>query len=143
MDPSSLNGLDHSASLTGPCGADHTMDPSPPTHLTPPTVSADLNGADQSMHHNTSSHLPGTSSYINLALEDVNGGLKTCVGNHMKKVLECDDDLIAFDELRFTIKEARKRRSNIQRNIIAKYNKLAAMLGTRVLRKQSQFDRGN
>ncbi len=63
MDPSSLNGLGHSAGLTGPCCADHTMDSSPTSHLTPPTVSADLN---ESMHHNTSSHLPGKPVILTL-----------------------------------------------------------------------------
>lgn len=45
----------------------------------------------------TSSH----SSFINLNLENHPEGLKTLLGNSIKKLMGCDDELVKFDALRF------------------------------------------
>ena len=43
---------------------------------------------------------------INLNPKELSEGLKTKVGNHIKRLLGSDDDLVKFDDLRFKLKEA-------------------------------------
>ena len=60
------------------------------------------------------SSIQNNSSCINLNLEEHNEGLKTTVGNCIKRLLGCGDDLVRFDDLRFKLKEA-KRTGNLHR----------------------------
>ena len=56
------------------------------------------------------SHL--VSGYLHLAPEGSDEGLKTSIGNIIKKVLGSDEELITFDEVRFRLKEAKKMKKN-------------------------------
>ena len=54
--------------------------------------------------------------------------------------MECDDELISFDDLRFNIKEAKSNKMGMKSNVTLRYKKLAASLGKKVLIKQAQLD---
>ena len=107
-----------------------TGDPSPLPIL--PVADQDTTGSDS----------PLVLSYLHFALEEHDGGLKTSLGNSMEKLLRFDTDLADFDELRFTIKESRKRkkRGNMTEQI-AKYQILAARLGAEIKSKQSELNK--
>ena len=157
----------HSANLSGQLLCpDHTMEHIPAatpslhgtdhTMHTPPSVLTPGHSVDFSRHsppgtsagtNQFSSHVPSADhnmdedvihSYINITLTDIGGGLKTSLGNCMKKILECDDELTSFDELRYYIKNSNV---SVQSHLIKKYKAMAASLGRKVLRKQSEYDK--
>ena len=45
---------------------------------------------------------------INFNLEQCNEGLKTSIGNNIKRLVGIDADLVRFDDLQFTLKAAKK-----------------------------------
>ena len=93
-------------------------------------------GSASSTH--TSGGVAG-NSYIHLALEDVRGGLKTSMGNYMKRILGCDQDLVTFDQLRFSLKEDKKKTHN--KAMVSRYNQLCCSLRARVLSQKSELDK--
>ena len=76
------------------------------------------------------------SSYIHITIEEIDGGMKTSLCNNVKKIMECDEDLTTFDEIRFKIKEASKVRKKPSNVMISRYQKLAASLGSKVVAKE-------
>ena len=96
----------------------HQETPVTPTSEVPVTL-ADVQstenegGADSSSveHQESEASVVNTgpnSSCMNLNLEECNEGLKSTVGNYIKRLLGCDDDLVKFDDLRFRLKEAKQ-----------------------------------
>ena len=75
--------------------------------------------------------------------DDHNSELKTTLAASIWKVLKGDDHIIReFDELRSTLKEAKKnksRKNNLKEKVV-RYNTLAAKLSLQVLARRTQLD---
>ena len=84
------------------------------------------------VHEDTAPHMPERSSCINLSLEEHQEGLKTTLGNHIKRLLGLDDDLVKYDDLRFKLKAATKAGNGVHMTTsISEYNKLGAKFKTK------------
>ena len=76
------------------------------------------------VHEDTAPHMPDRSSCINFSLEENQEGLKTTLGNHIKRLLGLDDDLVKYDDLRLAA-------TNMTTSI-SEYNKLGAKFKTKI-----------
>ena len=77
--------------------------------------------------------MPEWSSCINFSLEENQEGLKTTLGNHIKRLLGLDDDLVKYDDLRFKLKAATKAGNGVHMTTsISEYNKLGAKFKTKI-----------
>ncbi len=87
---------------------------------------------EQSCTANTAHDLDDLCT-INLNSDENHQGLKTSVGNSIKRLLRLDDDLIKFDDLRFRLKAARKAGNHVHmKTSISEYNKLVAKFKTKI-----------
>ena len=93
-----------------------------------------------SLNESSTASVPIQSSYIDLNLEKHTEGLKTSLGNCLKKFFGADDDLTLFDELRFNIMKTKKtRKLSSKAPSISRYSQLSAKLSTQVLARQSEL----
>ena len=77
--------------------------------------------------------MPERSSCINFSLEENQEGLKTTLGNHIKRLLGLDDDLVKYDDLCFKLKAATKAGNGVHMTTsISEYNKLGAKFKTKI-----------
>ena len=73
------------------------------------------------------------SSCINLNPQEHQEGLKTSVGNSIKRLLGSDEDLVKFDDPRFKLKEANKAGNHPHmKSSISEYQKLAAKFTAKI-----------
>ena len=79
------------------------------------------------------------SAHIHAVLEKHNEGMKTSLGNSIKKLVH-DKRLEEFDDLRFNIKMAKKNKKQYS-DLISRYNLLSAQLGTKILTTQSKLNK--
>lgn len=110
---------------------------SSPAQKTPSTDPSAVNSCTSTSHLAHSSDR--CSSFINLHLEEHQGGLKTTLGNSINRLLGCDDDLSKFDALRFQLKAAKKAGSQGSHIALSSYNELAKKIGTKVRSTQQRL----
>ena len=81
------------------------------------------------------------TSHINLGLEACDEGLKTSVGNIVKHLIGCDDDVLEFDSLRFKLKTVKQagRRPNKER--VLKYKQLSDKMKRRMSSFKAQREK--
>ena len=93
---------------------------------------------DEGTENSTAYTVPSTNYLMNVNLEEHNEGLKTSAGNAIKRLLGCDDDLVKFDGLLFTLKIAKRAGNHIHMpDSISEYNKLVRKMKTKVKLVQS------
>ena len=105
-----------------------------------PSEESDNSNADTAplMAEMSSSNQNG-SSCINLNPEEHQEGLKTSVGNSIKRLLGSDDDLVRFDDLRFKLKEAKKAGNHLHmKTSISEYQNLASKFTAKIRLVQSE-----
>ena len=74
--------------------------------------------------------------------EDNLNGFKTTLAASITKIIECDDALREFDELRSILKEAKKskNRPNNLKDKVVRYNMLTAKISLRILGRRTELD---
>lgn len=139
-DPTEVLGTQQDSVEDEVSGAPGNLDPysktTPPVN-NPPASEMSFSGPDSASGVSTGSSAPCTS-FMNLNLEQHEEGLKTSVGNSIKRLLGCDVDLVEFDELRFKLKEAQKTgQHKTMTASISRYSHLSAKIQAKVKSLQS------
>ena len=67
--------------------------------------------------------------------------MKTTLGASIANVLGKDVVLDEFDELRFTLKQTNKSLYKNRKDEITRYNRLTAVIGTKLLAERTRFDK--
>ena len=86
-----------------------------------------------------SSSIQNGSSCINPNPEEHQEGLKTSVGNSIKRLLGSDDDLVKFDDLHLKLKEAKKTGNHLHmKTSVSEYQNLASKFTAKIRLVQSE-----
>ena len=73
-------------------------------------------------------------------LETHEEGLKTSVGNCIKKLLGSDANLVEFDRLRFKLKQAKRAGNHMKSTSVSRYKHITASIKSRVISVKYQSE---
>ena len=98
---------------------------------------------DNQGHSLGEGHTDSSSSYIHLTVQPTDTGMKTTLAGSISSILKSDNtELKRFDELRFSLKEAKKKKGKLcnMKKMVSSYNTLSAKIGHQILSKKTELD---